>query len=138
MARALTMNIPEPTGVYDLAGLAALLAVIGGTVRYWWTRAGNAAERITEREERYTVKIERRLKEMNARLEKMERAYGLVVGIAHVMVDDLIILNPEAVALQMVATRIRDTYPDPAEIPAEMLHLLHRLDAHSPKPGDFK
>lgn len=134
MAQALNMATPQG---FDWAGIAALLGVAGAGFKYlfdnWGSKNADRDARIEAREERYTSKVEGRLREMDARLGQIERAYGLVVGVAHVMVDDLIVRNPQSTALAIVAARIREEYPVREEVPSEMLHLLHRLDTHAAK-----
>lgn len=135
MAKGVVMAAPN--NAYDWAAIAAFLATIGAGFKWLWSNWGsrNADRdaRLTAREEKYTAKVEGRLRELDERMEKVERAYGLVVGVAHVMVDDLMVINPRSAALLMVAERIRTAYPLPEETPTELLHLLGRLDAHKGK-----
>lgn len=118
----------EPQGPADWAGVAAFLAVIGGGLKWLWSKLARGVS-IEDREERYIAKVERRIAAIEGELTKIKRDYGLVVGIAHVMVDDLLVVNPQSQALAMVAALVREAYPLVTDTPSEMMHLLHRLDA---------
>lgn len=137
MSKALTMSLPQPNGAFDWAAVVSLLGVVGAAIAWLWRQAQHlgAAQQpredgITAREERYMNKVEGRLREMDDRLAKMESAFGLVVGVAHVMVDDLIVIKPQSLSLRLVAGRIRAAYPKSDDMPGEIIHLLHRLDLH--------
>lgn len=144
MARAVMSQGPQDA--FDWAGIVALLGLLGGAAAWLWERIAGAVtrdarreverdRRIEDREESYIAKVETRLVAIEGELKALKRDYGLVVGIAHVMVDDLILLNPRSAALAVVAVKIRETYPLQTDTPSEMLHLLSRLDAAKAKGG---
>lgn len=138
MARAMSLQ-PHGPGEWAAAGTAvlAVLGAIAGALRWLWNAGTGRDRRIGEREERYIAKVEQRLRELDARVAQIERDYGVLVGVAHVMVDELIVIRPVHPALALVTAKIREAYPVLGETPSEMLHLLHRLDAAKHK-GEAK
>lgn len=128
------MALTSTTSVFDFAGVAAFLAVIGAGLKWiydnWGVRGADRDDQITAREQRYLAKVEERLRELDARVFRVERAYGAVLGVAHVMVDDLIITNPKSAALEMVRGQLRAAYPTQTDMPNELYQLAMRLEAH--------
>lgn len=142
MAGAVSMEGPQDA--FDWAGVVALLGMLGGGIAWLWDKLTGAItrearqeadrdERIEQREERYIAKVEKRISAMEDDLKAIKRDYGLVVGIAHVMVDELIVVGPISPSLKLVTAKIREAYPVITDTPSEMLHLLQRLDAANRK-----
>lgn len=136
MVRAMTL---EPQGAADwtaaIAAMVAVLGMAGAALKWLWSAGTGRDRRIADREERYIAKVEQRLGELDERLQQIERDYGVVVGVAHVMIDELNAARPANPSLALVAAKIREAYPLLHETPSELLHLLHRLDAAGYKGG---
>lgn len=117
-------------GVFDWAGVAALLGVLGAGLKYvldQWSGRGDKREAdITMRERSYRDKIEQRLALVEEKAERMERAYGLVVGIVHVWIDEI---DPEHPSLAAFSVQLKMAFPVPADMPNELVNLVTRLDA---------
>lgn len=112
-----------------IAGLAKLLNWHGERTDAKAAKLTRWEASLSAREKELREITEARLEALEGRLKVVETAYTLVVGVTHVMVDDLIVLNPRSASLTMVLKRIRETYPLPEDMPSELAHLAARLSA---------
>lgn len=110
--------------------LYPLLAVAGGAVgwffRTWFGRADKREAELSRRENDYRERIDRQLEDINARFSKLERANTVLIGVVHVIIDDL---EPESGTLDAITALLRDAYPSTEDTPADLLNLTARLDA---------
>lgn len=122
--------------LFDWAGVAALLGVAGGGIRWltnsWFGRSDKREADLTMREKQYRDKIEGQVAGLEARLNRMERAYGVVVGIVHVWIDEIPHDSP---SLAAVSAQLRMAFPASTEMPADLLNLVARLDNKKARAG---
>jgi hypothetical protein len=115
--------------LFDWAGVAALLGVLGGGARWlaasWFGRADKREADVTMRESLYREKIEKRLATVEERADRIERAYGVVVGICHVWLEEIPHNSP---SLPAIAAQLKVVFPLPEEMPADLLNLVARLE----------
>ncbi len=126
----------EAGGIF--AGVVALLALLGKGVAYLLNVHEERTQRRSAKLDEWEQSLVRREKEMREATEgrlaaverqvrELDRAYSLVVGVTHIMVDDLIVMNPRSAALSLVLSRIREAYPLTEDMPAELVNLAARL-----------
>lgn len=107
---------------FDLAGVAALLGVVGAGLKYlltrWFGREGEREAELSRREKDWMHGVE-------ARLNKIEKAYGVVVGIVHVWIDEI---GHDSPSLPVIAAQLKEAFPVDEEIPTELRNLVLRLE----------
>lgn len=108
----------------DWGGLAALLAVLGAGIKWLFDQAkgdGREAD-LSKRELAYR-------QQMEARLSRIERSHGVLLGVVHVIVDEINRLDPDSPAIPIVAAQLQAAFPTPEDMPADLLALMGRLAA---------
>lgn len=106
----------------DGGTIAAIATPVGGALgflaRHFFTHRDRREESLLKREREWQAAVE-------SRLAKVEKAYGVVVGVVHVIVDDL---EPEHASLGSIRALLKDAFPAVEETPEELLTLIARLD----------
>ncbi|ASP30747.1 hypothetical protein CHH26_11300 [Qipengyuania flava] len=108
----------------DWGGLAALLAVLGAGIKWLFDQAkgsGREAD-LSKREMAYR-------QQMEVRLSRIERSHGVLLGAVHVIVDEIKRLDPDSPALPLVAAQLGAAFPEPEDMPSDLLALMGRLSA---------
>lgn len=113
-----------PLTLYSV--LVALGGGAGFVVKTWFGRTDKREAELTRREQDYQERIDKQLAEMEARLARNERANVVLIGVMHVIIDDL---EPENSTLQAITKLLKDAYPLTEDTPADLLNLTARLDA---------
>jgi hypothetical protein len=126
-----------------LAGMAALLVALGGAMKYVWDhfcRLPTQHERLAWREDRFIEMANKRMLEMECRLQLMEelpirvnvleRANRALLGSVDVMLNEMERFDPASgTTLAMVSLHLRAAFPLLDEMPSEMRTLLDRIEA---------
>tara|TARA_B100000749_G_scaffold218650_1_gene173666 strand:- start:341 stop:766 length:426 start_codon:yes stop_codon:yes gene_type:complete len=122
------------------AGVVAVLTALGGAIAWLLNWHGERSDRksaqlkewedsLARREKEQREVTEGRLAAVEQSVRQLDRAFNLAVWVTHIMVDDLIVMNPRRASLGLVLSRINETYPVPEDMPDELANLAARLSA---------
>lgn len=116
--------------IFDWAGLAAFIGMLGTGAAWLFKNWGKSTidrdDRITAREQAWSAKTEARMVALEENVAKLDRAYGVMIGVGHLMLDELEVHAPASLAL--VRAQIRIAYPVDKELPTDLLQFAQRLD----------
>lgn len=98
----------------------------GWLAKAWVGQAGKRETDLSRREKDYQERIDAQLSQIEQRFARLERANTVLVGVVHVIIDDL---EPESSTLDAITALLRNAYPVPDDAPADLLNLTARLDA---------
>jgi hypothetical protein len=107
-----------------------MLAVAGGAVKWLFGLASGREASLNQREKDYRERIEAQVAGLEARLNRVERAYGVVVGVVHVWIDEIDHNSP---SLPAIAAQLKLAFPVASDMPPELLNLVSRLDVKQKK-----
>jgi hypothetical protein len=113
------MEAPVSASTLAIAVATPVSGAFGFFVRHFFASRDKREEIILNRERTWMATVE-------ARLAKVERAYGVVVGVVHVIVDDL---EPGHSSFLPIRDLLKAAFPVTEETPPELLNLIARLDA---------
>lgn len=135
-------SVASVASVLDYTGLAALLAVVGsGAWRLWssWSsrderRRKELDKREHEFDEARDAQLARQstqIETLDLRMRMLERGYHALAGVTHAVVDELLLIKPDATSFALIERSLRMHFPVPSEMPPELTSLLQRIGAAS-------